>query len=229
MKNCIFLIGYMGCGKTTVANILSKSLEYKTIDMDEEIQRIEGMSIRKIFMVYGEHQFRNYEAELLDRLCNISSTADVLTGGKGAIHKMTERAGKYAEFENILEKESGKNKAYKGLVVSCGGGIILDPLNCMILKKEFTVFLEAPLEILFERVKNDINRPLAFMGEQSEEESMENFMQRYKMREALYKDTASLTIALCHSDGSIKTSEEVSEEISNYHYKKRRTVSDGRP
>ncbi len=225
MKNRIFLIGYMGCGKTTIANTLSKNFQYKLVDMDEEIQRLEGMSIRKIFMVYGEHQFRNYEAELLDRLCNISSTADVLTGGEGAIQKMTERAGKYSDFENILEKNSFKGEDYKGLVVSCGGGIILDPLNCMILKKEFTVFLEAPLDILFERVKNDANRPLAFMGEQDEKESLKSFVQRYKMREALYKDTASLTIALCHSDGSIKSAQEVSEEINTYHHKNHRTVS----
>ncbi|WP_173916162.1 shikimate kinase [Halobacillus sp. Marseille-Q1614] len=74
----IYLIGYMGSGKSTVASLLSKKLNYEYIEMDQEIERKEGMEIPQIFKNYGEDYFRNAETDLLK---SIRGKVIVSTGG----------------------------------------------------------------------------------------------------------------------------------------------------
>lgn len=64
MKN-IYLIGFMGTGKSTVAKALVKRLRAKCVEMDQVIEAEQGMAITEIFEKYGEEHFRNLETELL--------------------------------------------------------------------------------------------------------------------------------------------------------------------
>ena len=64
MKN-IFLIGFMGSGKSTVASYLSQYFGMQVIEMDQLIVEREGMSIPHIFEKYGEQYFRDAETKLL--------------------------------------------------------------------------------------------------------------------------------------------------------------------
>lgn len=64
MKN-VFLIGFMGCGKSTVAAWLSKNHGMEIIEMDQLIAEKEGMSIPDIFAQHGESYFRDAETNLL--------------------------------------------------------------------------------------------------------------------------------------------------------------------
>ena len=64
MKN-IFLIGFMGCGKSTVAAWLSRNRGMDIIEMDQQIAEREGMSIPDIFAQHGEIYFRDAETRLL--------------------------------------------------------------------------------------------------------------------------------------------------------------------
>lgn len=66
--NKIFLIGMMGCGKTTVGKELAQFLGYNFIDSDSEIEQKTQMTISHIFEKYGEHYFRKLEADFLDSL-----------------------------------------------------------------------------------------------------------------------------------------------------------------
>ncbi len=61
----IMLIGFMGTGKSTIAAYLSDTFAMEVVEMDEIIARREGMSISKIFEVYGEEYFRDAETNLL--------------------------------------------------------------------------------------------------------------------------------------------------------------------
>ena len=61
----IFLIGFMGVGKSTVSDYLSKILASPQVEMDQVIVNKEHMSINKIFEEYGEEYFRNCETNLL--------------------------------------------------------------------------------------------------------------------------------------------------------------------
>lgn len=66
MKNGhIFLIGFMGAGKSTISNCLHRVYGLEQMEMDEEIERRQGRSISRIFAEDGEAYFRDLETELL--------------------------------------------------------------------------------------------------------------------------------------------------------------------
>ena len=64
----IVLVGMMGSGKTTVARHLAKNLACDFIDLDKEICRVAGKSIRTLFDEAGETHFRDLEQEVLAAL-----------------------------------------------------------------------------------------------------------------------------------------------------------------
>jgi shikimate kinase len=64
MRN-VFLIGFMGSGKSTIASCLVKNYGMDMIDMDQLIVEREGMSISDIFAQKGELYFRDVETNLL--------------------------------------------------------------------------------------------------------------------------------------------------------------------
>lgn len=61
----IFLIGFMGAGKSTIAKKLHKEYYMEVLEMDQIIEEREGMSISQIFEEKGEEYFRKLETELL--------------------------------------------------------------------------------------------------------------------------------------------------------------------
>ncbi len=61
----IFLIGFMGAGKTTISDYLSALFAMDVVEMDATIAQREKMTISKIFEVYGEPYFREAETNLL--------------------------------------------------------------------------------------------------------------------------------------------------------------------
>ncbi|SNR81921.1 shikimate kinase [Desulfurobacterium atlanticum] len=61
----IALIGFMGCGKTTIGKLLAERLNYKFIDTDSEIEKKTGLTIPEIFKKHGEKFFREKEREVL--------------------------------------------------------------------------------------------------------------------------------------------------------------------
>ena len=61
----IFLIGFMGAGKSTIARVLQKELDMELIEMDERIVEEQGMSINEIFEKKGEDGFRDIESQLV--------------------------------------------------------------------------------------------------------------------------------------------------------------------
>ena len=194
----ILLIGYMGSGKSTISRLLSKKTGFARIDMDQEIEKAEGLPIRKIFMKYGEHEFRNKEAELLDKLCNVASAIDIIAEEETGTEKVLDKNSRYEHFSGIRDS----------LIISCGGGIILDELNRKILKKQCTIFLEGSPALLFQRVNGDINRPFAFMDEPDEQLRYQKFLKLYQQRDALYREAAVHTVEI---DG--KTPDEIADEI----------------
>lgn len=64
----IYLIGFMGAGKTTVGKELAKKMGYAVIDTDEQIVNEQRMTINEIFQRYGEPHFRELETEILKKL-----------------------------------------------------------------------------------------------------------------------------------------------------------------
>ena len=61
----IFLVGFMGSGKSTVGRALAEELGWRFADLDEDIEKREGMSISQIFDTRGEAEFRQAETAAL--------------------------------------------------------------------------------------------------------------------------------------------------------------------
>lgn len=144
MKKNIYLIGFMGSGKTTVGKVLAEELNRNFIDIDEKIECDLGLTIPEIFKQNGETFFRKKEKKWVTR-----------------------------------------SSHSKNMVVSLGGGSVLDPENWeRITDSGITVALNCPLDVLQTRLKEITNRPL-LAG--SEEEKMKRIQTLYEQRKKFYE------------------------------------------
>ncbi len=116
----VYLVGMPGSGKSTVGPELARRLGVSFVELDAEIERAAGSSVREIFADEGEPRFRELEAA-------------------------------------ALVEVAGRDPA----VVSCGGGVVLEPANRVTLRATGeVVFLSVALETLRERVPPATDRPL---------------------------------------------------------------------
>jgi shikimate kinase len=76
----IFLIGFMGSGKSTTGKQLASRLTWSFMDLDEQIENLTGMKIPEIFSQKGEPYFRQIESEVLRKTIPESKTI-ISTGG----------------------------------------------------------------------------------------------------------------------------------------------------
>ena len=76
----IFLLGFMGSGKSTTGRKLAVRLNWTFIDLDEKIEEAAGMKISDIFQRKGEPWFRELEKQELHKLSDVSK-AVISTGG----------------------------------------------------------------------------------------------------------------------------------------------------
>jgi shikimate kinase len=76
----IFLVGFMGSGKSTLGQRLARRLGYSFIDMDTRIEGEYGMTINEIFETLGEKAFRDMENQLLEEMF-MQENAVISTGG----------------------------------------------------------------------------------------------------------------------------------------------------
>ncbi len=80
-KENIFLIGFMGTGKSTIGKVLSRYIGAELIEMDAVIEKEEEMTIPEIFEQFGERYFRDLETAYLQRLPESGSKVISCGGG----------------------------------------------------------------------------------------------------------------------------------------------------
>lgn len=85
----VTLIGYRGCGKSSVGRSLAEHLGWECADSDEQIERDAGESIRRIFAHRGETAFRDLEEATIARL--LERNQFVLAAGGGAVLRESTR------------------------------------------------------------------------------------------------------------------------------------------
>ncbi|MBR1862799.1 MAG: shikimate kinase [Ruminococcus sp.] len=94
----IYLCGFMGCGKSTVGRILAARLRCRCTDMDDYIEKQEGMTIPEIFEKKGEPYFRAAETQALK---DLAGQWGIIATGGGA----------------LLSDENGSTAKSNGMVV----------------------------------------------------------------------------------------------------------------
>ena len=134
MKN-IVLIGLPGSGKTTAGRLLSERVGWRFVDLDEEIEKIGGATVKEIYHRTGEHEFRKLESEIVFRVI---------------------------EEQETIQKGGGADNhaAGAGLIIAAGGGVVLREENVSILRKNgFLVFLDRKPEDISRDIESE-SRPL---------------------------------------------------------------------
>jgi shikimate kinase len=83
----IYLVGFMGCGKSTVGRVLADELGWNFFDLDDEIENGAGSTIGEIFDTQGEEMFRALEASALAKRVRAvqSGHPQVIALGGGAL------------------------------------------------------------------------------------------------------------------------------------------------
>jgi len=96
----IYLVGFMGAGKTTVARALARRVGWRVEDVDERIEARERRSVAAIFAQDGEPHFRQVERDVLSELLPLRD-AVVATGG-GTFAEADNRAAMLADGRRPL-------------------------------------------------------------------------------------------------------------------------------
>ncbi|MEI7027859.1 shikimate kinase [Paenibacillus sp. y28] len=82
-KQNIVLVGFMGCGKTSVGKALAAKLAWTHTDIDELVVQREGISISSLFAERGEAAFRAIESSIIEE--TMQGQQQVISTGGGAV------------------------------------------------------------------------------------------------------------------------------------------------
>ncbi|WP_415250083.1 shikimate kinase [Sulfurimonas sp.] len=109
----IVLIGFMGCGKTSVGKILARQINKKFMDVDKIIEVEQKSSVLDIFQNKGEEYFRSLEQKCMDEL--MQNTGQVISTGGGlpiysSISEKSLIVYVETEFDVILNRLSVKER-----------------------------------------------------------------------------------------------------------------------
>ena len=113
----LYLVGFMGTGKSAVGRRVAATLNKQFIDIDNAIETKAGLSIKAIFEKLGEAHFRDLERQFIekghpDRDCIIACGGGLITqpGMIDLLHKRGIIVCLWASVDTILSRTSGNHK-----------------------------------------------------------------------------------------------------------------------
>jgi XRE family transcriptional regulator, aerobic/anaerobic benzoate catabolism transcriptional regulator len=80
----ITLVGLRGAGKSTLGQVLARSMRRPLVELDKEIEREAGISLSEVFLLYGQAGYRRIERRCLERIIH-SQDEIILTVGGGIV------------------------------------------------------------------------------------------------------------------------------------------------
>ena len=101
----IFLIGYMGAGKTTMGKSLAQVMGLRFIDLDNFIEARHSKTIKEIFAEVGEEGFRQIERNMLHEVAETEDTVIAVGGGTPCFFdNMGTDAEKYLTWKEVIKQ-----------------------------------------------------------------------------------------------------------------------------
>ncbi len=111
MDTNLYLVGFMGTGKSTVGRQLARQLAFKFFDSDHEIERLQGQPVSQIFAAQGEAKFRALEREFIEhghpaKQCIVSCGGGLVVppGMLELLHRRGVVICMHAPIETILQR-----------------------------------------------------------------------------------------------------------------------------
>jgi shikimate kinase len=139
----IFLIGYMGAGKTTIGQQLATRLGYKFLDMDYVIEEKLQQSVSQIFSEKGEEEFRRLERECLEEISTEQNVVVATGGGAPCFYDNMERMNAYGltvylclSPEQLQERLELSHKNKRPLLAQREGKELLDFIRQNLSERE---------------------------------------------------------------------------------------------
>jgi shikimate kinase len=153
------LIGYRGCGKSTIGQKLADHLWLKFVDSDTIIVNKAGKSIKEIFDQDGEAKFRELEAEAVREIAKLQEHVIALGGGaplREENRKAIKEAGHRVVYlkcepEELLKRINSdpQTQELRPHLTALGGGI--DEINKVLAEREpiYRQMADAELEVTY--------------------------------------------------------------------------------
>lgn len=140
----IFLVGFMGCGKSTIGKMLAQELNLQLVDMDAVIEEQQQMAISQIFATKGESAFREIEKDTLHILGKKEKLLIATGGGAPCFFDNMEWMNQYGI--TIYLKMSAKALAHR-LMSLPEKARLSRPLLAGKTEPELAEYIEKTLEI----------------------------------------------------------------------------------
>lgn len=113
-KGNVILVGFMGCGKSTVSACLSDKLGITAIDTDDMIEKEESRTIKDIFANEGEEAFRDMETAYIQKLIDTEVRDHIIAVG-GGLPLRSENRRLLKKLGQVVYLKTSPNEAYKRL------------------------------------------------------------------------------------------------------------------
>tara|TARA_Y100000741_G_scaffold292632_1_gene232891 strand:- start:1702 stop:2214 length:513 start_codon:yes stop_codon:yes gene_type:complete len=155
-ENLVFL-GMMGSGKSSIGSLVAKKLKLNFVDVDNEIEKNLGISIKKIFEDKGEKYFRKIEERITLKKLKLSSTVISLGGGAFTNKNIRNEVLKdhlsfWLNWSNDILLNRIKNSKKRPLALSSTDNELID-----LIKKRSKIYSKAIYEIKCDNLtKNEI-------------------------------------------------------------------------
>lgn len=175
-NNIIFVTGFFGAPIMQSAQHLAESRGWQLINLDAEIEKADGRSVRRICMMMGEHEYRNKEYEAIKKIADTNNGSD----------KSNEKGIIVCCGDGVLHDDMSKELIIQHELVIAGADMTCDEL--------------------WENAKNTENSYHAFMHFGSEKEKHAAFAELYERQRALFMpyiiDSTTITTPARHQPAS---------------------------
>ena len=195
----IYVIGFLGADRIGAATKKSEELGLPLYDLNKEIEKRDGRSVRRMVIMMGEHELRNKEYDtLVAILGELGETAlpDTVDPDMPPVCSRCAATEAEAELAAAIDPEAAfaegtlgqlfRGKDEYTAVICCNDDVVLDPQSAEIIRAGEVIVVEEDPEVMFQRASEDTETHYAFLMDGNEDRRRAKFMELYERRKGVY-------------------------------------------